>query len=319
MDAVTSLAVSVVVATRNRPEHIPECVASILANREIPFELLVIDQSDTNASRDVGGEAGADPRLRWITTDSRGLSIARNIGVTMARAPIVAFTDDDCRVPSNWVRSIFELFGSDPELRLLFGAVTVRPEDRSKGFAASFTPKGVRELRGRIPAMRTPWGIGANMAMLRSAFEVIGTFDPRLGAGTELFAGEEFDMTIRSLAAGLKVVETPHIGVVHLGVRSGEDASRLMRGYGVGFGAAFIKHVRLGTPGSLLALTEFFVLHVWRSLVKALRGHPTPGFGLLAGILWGAWRASMRNLDEVPRSAGVTHHREGRSRPDESS
>jgi glycosyltransferase involved in cell wall biosynthesis len=311
MDAGTNLAVSVVMATRNRPEHAAQCVASILANREIPFELLVIDQSDTTASHDVIGEAGADARLRWIMTDSRGLSVARNVGVSLARAPIVAFTDDDCRVPPNWVRSIFELFASDPKLCLLFGAVTVRPEDRAKGFAASFMPKGVRELRGRIPAMRAPWGIGANMAILRSAFEVIGMFDPGLGAGTTLFAGEEFDMTIRALAAGLKVVETPHIGVLHLGVRSGKDASRLMRGYGVGFGAAFIKHVRLGTPGSLLALMEFFVLHVCRSLVKALRGQPTPGFGLLAGILAGVCRSSMRSLGEVPRSPGVCDHREG--------
>ena len=64
----------------------------------------------------------------------------------------------------------------------------------------------------------------------------------------------------------------------------------------------FTKHVRLGTPRSLLALTDFFLLHVWRSLVKALRGHPSPGFGLLAGILWGVCRSSMRSLDEVPRS-----------------
>ena len=302
MDAIPSLAVSVVVATRNRPEHIAGCVASILANWDIAFELLVIDQSDTTASRDVVGEVAVDPRLRWITTDSRGLSAGRNVGVALARAPIVAFTDDDCRVPPNWVKSIFELFGSDPHLCSLFGAVTVRPEDRAKGFAASFMPKGVRELLGRIPAMHDPWGIGANMAIRRSAFEVIGMFDPRLGAGTPLFAGEEFDMTIRALAAGLKVVETPRNGVLHLGVRTGKDASWLMRGYGVGFGAVFMKHVRLGTPGSLLALTEFFFVHVWRSLVKTLRGQSSPGFGLLAGILWGVCRSSMRFLDEVPQS-----------------
>jgi glycosyltransferase involved in cell wall biosynthesis len=89
MTAETNLAVSVVVATRNRPEHIAGCVASILANDEIPFELLVIDQSDTGPSRDVVSQAGPDPRLRWIRTDSRGLSIGRNTGVALARAPIV--------------------------------------------------------------------------------------------------------------------------------------------------------------------------------------------------------------------------------------
>ena len=316
---VTHLVVSVVVPTRNRQEHIPDCVTSILANREIAFELLVVDQSDTSSSRDVVCELGTDARLRWIRTDTRGISAARNMGVAMARAPILAFTDDDCRVPPDWVKNIAEEFASDPELSLLFGAVRLRPEDQAKGFAASFTPKGVRELRGRIPHMRSPWGIGANMAMLRTAFEAIGAFDPRLGAGTALFAGEEFDMTIRALAAGLKVVETPNIAVLHLGVRTGRDASRLMRGYGVGFGAVFRKHVRLRTPGALRALTEWFAVHVWRSIVKLLKGHPSPGFGLLAGVLWGIYRSSMHSLEDAPTYPSGSHNGDVRRRPDESS
>ena len=310
---VTDLAVSVVVPTRNRPQHIAQCVASILSNREIPFELLVIDQSDTSASRDVADRAGLDARLRWIRTESRGLSVSRNTGVAMARAPIVVFTDDDCRVPSDWMKSIVQLFGSDPELSLLFGAVTVRPEDQAQGFAASFMPKRVRELRGSIPHMRSPWGIGANMAIRRSALEAIGAFDPGLGAGTALFAGEETDLTIRALAAGLKVVETPDIAVLHLGVRSGNDASRLMRGYGVGFGAAFFKHVRLRTPGALRGLTQWFVVHGWRSMVNALRGHPTPGFGLLAGVFWGVCRSSMLSLDKSSQSSDANHNGRGES------
>lgn len=316
--ATAELPVSIVVATRDRPEHVAECVSSILANREIPFELLVIDQSDTSASRDLVGKAGADGRLRWITTDTRGLSRARNTGVAMARGSLVAFTDDDCRVPPDWVRSIVAVFTSDPELSMLFGAVTVRPEDQTKGFTASFTPKSVRELRGSIPNMSSPWGIGANMVIRRSTFGPIGTFDPGLGAGSELFAGEEFDLMIRALVAGLKVVETPHVTVLHLGVRSGRDASRLMRGYGVGFGAAFLKHVRLRTPGALRALTEWFVVHVWRSLVNTMRGYPSPGFGLLAGVLWGICRASIRSHDGIPQHTLGSRDSEAVSPPDES-
>ena len=237
----------------------------------------------------------------------------------MARGAIVAFTDDDCRVPPDWLKSIVTVFASDPQLSLLFGAVTVRPEDKAKGFAASFTPNRVRELKGGIPEMRSPWGIGANMVMRRSTFEARGTFDPGLGAGSALFAGEEFDLMIRALVAGLKVVETPHIAVVHLGIRSGKDASQLMRGYGVGFGATFLKHVRLRTPGAQRALTEWLVVHVWRSLVNTLRGHPTPGFGLLVGVLWGICRASMRRHDEIPQYSVGRHNSEAGLPPDESS
>jgi GT2 family glycosyltransferase len=310
--------VSVVVATRDRPEHIAECVSSILANRGIPFELLVIDQSDSTVSRDLVGKVIADAPLRWIKNDTRGLSHARNAGVAMARGSLVAFTDDDCRVPPDWLKSIVAVFTSDPELSILFGAVTVRPEDLARGFTASFIPKSVRELSGSIPSMRSPWGIGANMVIRRSTFEVIGMFDPGLGAGTTLFAAEEVDLMIRALVAGLKVVETPHVKVLHLGVRTGKNASQLMRGYGVGFGATFLKHVRLRTPGALRALTEWFVVHLRRSLVKTLRGHPRPGFGLLAGVLWGVCRGSMRSHDGIPQPPVGRHKSDAAAPPDES-
>ena len=289
-------AISVIVATRNRPEHIASCIASILANTEIEFELLVVDQSDTNAGREAVEKLGPDSRLHWIETNTRGLSASRNIGVAMTRTPIIAFTDDDCRVPSDWLKNILTMFLNDPDLSLLFGAVALRPEDCSRGFAATFAPARVRELQHKLPDMRSPWGIGANMAIRRNAFDVIGTFDPLLGAGAIFFAGEEIDMIIRALTAGLKVVETPHFTVLHLGVRRGTDASRLMRQYGIGFGATFAKHVRLRTPGAARALAQWVAIHGRRSVGKALRGQKRPGFGLVAAVLWGACRSVASSL-----------------------
>ena len=215
----------------------------------------------------------------------------------MARSPIIAFTDDDCRVPSDWLKNILMMFLNDPDLSLLFGAVVLRPEDRS-GFAAAFAPAGVRELQHRLPDMRLPWGIGANMAIRRNAFDLIGTFDPFLGAGAVFFAGEEIDMIIRALTAGLKVVETPHFFVLHLGVRRGRDASRLMRQYGMGFGATFSKHVRLRTPGAARALTQWLAIHGRQSIGKLFRGEKSPGVGLLAAVLWGACRSVASRLHE---------------------
>jgi glycosyltransferase involved in cell wall biosynthesis len=168
-------AISVVVATRNRPEHIASCIASILASTEIEFELLVVDQSDTNAGREAVAKLGPDSRLRWIHTDTRGLSASRNIGIAMARSPIIAFTDDDCRVPSDWLKSILTMFLNDPDLSLLFGAVVLRPEDRSQGFAAAFAPAGLRESQHKLPDMRSPWGIGANMAIRAAGTGVLSS------------------------------------------------------------------------------------------------------------------------------------------------
>jgi GT2 family glycosyltransferase len=291
--------VSVVVSTRNRPRDVAACVKSILANAYPGFELLVVDQSNHEDQQSALSEVGQDDRLRWVPTTTRGLSVSRNLAVASARASVLAFTDDDCRVSATWVADTAAEFAADPELGLLFGSVVLRPEDRARGYAAEFEPEQRRELRGALPDARASWGVGANMAIRRSVFDRVGVFDTVLGAGAPLFAGEEIDLTLRALSRGFKVAYTPGTSVVHLGVREGAEASRLMRGYGIGLGATLGKHVRLGTPGAARLLAGWLSLHGRRTLGNALRGDRHPGFGLVAAVLLGVARSYEKRLDRA--------------------
>jgi GT2 family glycosyltransferase len=291
--------VSVVVSTRNRPRDVAACVKSILANAYNGFELLVVDQSNRADQESAISEVGPDDRLRWVPTTTRGLSVSRNLAVAATRAPILAFTDDDCRVSETWVADTAAEFAADPELGLLFGSVVLRPEDRARGYAAEFEPEQRRELRGALPDAHASWGVGANMAIRRSVFERVGVFDTVLGAGAPLFAGEEIDLTLRALSQGFKVAYSPGTSVVHLGVREGAEASRLMRGYGIGLGATLGKHVRLGTPGAARLLGGWLALHGRRTLGNALRGDRHPGFGLVAAVLLGVARSYEKRLDRA--------------------
>jgi hypothetical protein len=295
--ALLAPTISVLVSTRDRPEHVVGCVRSILASPRANFEVIVIDQSSKANYEIASGALGTDPRLSWIRTRTNGLSLSRNIGVAQARAPIIAFTDDDCRVDTDWLRLLEDVFDNDSQLALVFGSVSLRPEDRAVGYAAEFEPTRCRYFQGCFPDIRTQWGVGANMAVRRSVFARIGDFDSLLGAGALLLAGEDIDLTVRALAAGFKMGHLPELGVLHLGIRRGEDAARLLRGYGSGLGAALGKHVRLGTPGASGLLAGIVGHHGLRSVGNLMRGHRHPGFGLLAGILFGASRASVLPLD----------------------
>ena len=142
-----------------------------------------------------------------------------------------------------------------------------------------------------------PWGIGANMSVRRSLLERIGSFDVLLGPGAPFNAGEEFDLMIRALASGSKVVNAVEVQVEHLGVREGEAASKLMRGYGVSVGAVLAKHVRLRTRRSI-GLTLDWVTHFGLSgLRNALSGKRPTGLGLVAGMLKGMYLSSKRPID----------------------
>jgi glycosyltransferase involved in cell wall biosynthesis len=87
--------ISVVLATYNRRHTLPRAIASVLAQDDAAFELIIVD----DASRDDTAAYLAtidDPRLRVIACpNNAGPSAARNRGLAAARADIVAFLDSD--------------------------------------------------------------------------------------------------------------------------------------------------------------------------------------------------------------------------------
>src|SRR5687768_2258246 len=124
--------VSVVICTRNRPDLIGAAVSSVLANTYSSFDVLVVDQSDDGRTGDVvRGLAESDSRLRYMHTSIAGLSRAYNIGVRETQGAVLAFTDDDCVAPPDWVAAVVEAFGEEPGADLLYGQVLL-PEALAK-------------------------------------------------------------------------------------------------------------------------------------------------------------------------------------------
>src|SRR5882762_2505273 len=87
--------ISVVLATYDRQHSLPRAIASVLAQDDIRFELIVVDDASRDGTHDYLAQL-ADPRIRVITAERNGgPSVARNLGLKAARAGIVAFLDSD--------------------------------------------------------------------------------------------------------------------------------------------------------------------------------------------------------------------------------
>lgn len=258
--------VSVVVPTRGRAGQIHDCVAAILACRGLA-ELIVVDQSADNATRAALESHLTDPRLRYVPSETRGVSSARNEAIALARAPLIAFTDDDCRVPRDWLEGIEAVFATQPDAAVLCGAVRVPDDLAPIGFAAQFAPK--RRIYRTFPPPGE-WGISANMTVRREVFDRLGRFDPLLGAGAPLRSGAEFDLLVRVWAAGLTVVNASEVEVIHTGIRArGAETRELFRGYGIGIGATFSKYARLRGRGAA-GLYLRWLAHLMRSNLQKI-------------------------------------------------
>ena len=90
--------VSVIIPTWNRRAMVSEAIASVLAQTGARFELIVIDDGSTDGTLDdlrpLAAQARENP-IRIEGTPHRGPAAARNRGVELARAPLIAFLDSD--------------------------------------------------------------------------------------------------------------------------------------------------------------------------------------------------------------------------------
>ena len=77
----------------------------------------------SDATRDVVEPFVASGVVRYAFEPCQGLSVARNHGVSVARADLIAFTDDDVRVSPTWVQSIVRAFGDNPDVDMVGGKV----------------------------------------------------------------------------------------------------------------------------------------------------------------------------------------------------
>src|SRR5690606_12453731 len=98
--------VSVVICTRNRGDSLVGTVQSILDNPHPSFEIIVVDQSTNDDTLTALQPFQADPRVCYIRSNTVGTGKARNIGLFAARGDIVAYTDDYCFVPKNWIQDL---------------------------------------------------------------------------------------------------------------------------------------------------------------------------------------------------------------------
>jgi glycosyltransferase involved in cell wall biosynthesis len=89
----TAPTVSVVVPAYNQAHYLPEALQSILAQSYCDYEIIVVDDASTDATKDVMQQYGDN--VRYVYQENQGLAGARNTGIRLARGAYVALLDSD--------------------------------------------------------------------------------------------------------------------------------------------------------------------------------------------------------------------------------
>ena len=278
------LPVTVVIPTRDRPRLLRETVQSILDGDELPAQLIVADQSAGEAEP---LPAGGGVEIVHLRLSSVGLSRGRNAGIAAARHDVLVFTDDDVQVEPAWLGRLVQAIMNAPERTAVTGSVLAPPTIEVEGHVPSMTYRTEPEVySGRLFADVLFPG---NMAIRRRAFQEVGLFDERLGAGSAFPASEDNDLCFRLLEAGYQVRFVPDAVLYHLGIRRGRALARLNWAYGRGQGAFYAKHMSWSDRHMLRRFGRNAAFRI-RRMTRALRGERQAlGEGVyLLGLVSGA-------------------------------
>ena len=273
--ATTGMNVSVIVCTRNRGNGLVPCLERLEEMEVTPglaWELVIVDNGSTDDTASAVRGFAEKSRLdvRYLFEGRPGLSHARNTGIAAATGDVIAFTDDDCMVDGSWLATIEREFQGDRGLAGLGGRVELF-DARDKPITIT-TSKERQTLSLSHDVELAGFINGCNMAFSRAAFEEVGPFDTRLGAGTRIASGEDSDFLYRLLKSGLKVIYVPDVLVYHNhGRRTDAEVEKLMKGYAIGRGAFYSKHIM--KRDTFILKSAYWEI---RSLVRAVRTKEMP-------------------------------------------
>jgi glycosyltransferase involved in cell wall biosynthesis len=196
--------VSVVVATHNRAGRLAALIDSLRAQTLAPedFEVIVVDDASSDRTPEVleAAERSRAVRLRHIRRDvAGGPALARNEGWRAARAPLVAFTDDDCVVSPRWLEAGLEASATE---RVVQGRTDPHPAEvhRLSPFARTV------EIHQAGPMYET-----CNIFYPRAVLERLDGFD---GRGFPV-CGEDADLAWRAKELGAAIDFEPEAQVFH--------------------------------------------------------------------------------------------------------
>ncbi len=263
------MTISIVLCTANRPRDLAETLSALNALEPSPAlsaaELVIVDNA-IGAEAVLAANRPANLPARVVSEPERGLSRARNRGVSEARGRAILFIDDDVRPQAGWLEGMSEPLLSG-RAHAVAGAVRLAPHllrpwmtDRHRSWLASTERLDFVNVRNLI---------GANMAVSREAFDRVAGFDPDLGAGALGF-GEETLFARQLLDAGLRLEGSPGAVVEHH-----FDPSRLSR-------ASWLESARRRGE------KEAFIAHHWEG--RSADGAPLARWMAAARLLYGRAR-----------------------------
>lgn len=186
---IQRLRLSFVIPSLNQGRFIGRCIDRCLAQAIPSSEIIVVDGSSTDVTREVLARYG--DRIRWTSEPDTGQAQAVNRGVACAQGEIIAWINaDDCYEGAEALAAVLAAFDADPQLDLVYGDAVV--VDRDDGPIRMYRN---RTFAGRAELLASPIGPPQPATFFRrSLFQRVG------GLREDLHWALDYDLMLRLFA-----------------------------------------------------------------------------------------------------------------------
>lgn len=218
---------SIVIPTFNRASDLRATLASLATlSVRSPWEVVVVDNNSTDDTRAAVEEVARTfpVELVYQFEGTQGRSAALNAGIRRSRGDIIVTTDDDVRVPVDWLERAAEALDIlqcdyvGGRVLPVWGAPRPAwvPDHGGRQWAViALLDYGTAPIPFFTQAHRAP--LGVNMAFRRHAFERAGLWNNDLGRKKGTLLGQEVrEWMRRAQAAGVRGSYAPSLAVHHV-------------------------------------------------------------------------------------------------------
>jgi len=276
---------TVLICTANRSNEIRVALNSLVDSGIGETRVIVVDQSETDATQDVINSYLSTIHLTYIRTKTKGKCAAANLAMRYIKTEFVVMLDDDCAVTPGWSEALLDAMMTHDDVVVVYGSVA--PAFICPG---GFIPEYIvpREL------VVTNWlqkcrarGIGANCAYRKSYILAVGGFNGAFGPGSRFRSCSDGELSLRCISKGFHIMETPNSTVIHYGFRTFAEGRMLAFNSFYGIAASCLQVIFKGHPGAVLVLLdEIFTHALWPTFVSIFRLRPT-GLSRITGFIGG--------------------------------
>lgn len=208
--------ISFVIITYNRPDDALELARNISGLEgldELVEEVVIVNNQSSVSYEPVEAFIAAHPEVpfQYVTApENLGVSRGRNYGISLSRAPILLFLDDDALLrDKDALRHVLPLFAEEGDCPVGIAAFKIYYASTGEIQVNAFPHKRFTE-RKEWPHFETAYFSGAAHAIRRQVFDKVGVYPENFFYGME-----EYDLSYRALDAGFSIRYDDRVVILH--------------------------------------------------------------------------------------------------------